>query len=168
MFTKQSRRNPIKMFFWRNHCFLVRVRHKQAIKSHFINRWNFVEMVIQFKADADGLRSLWYLAMINTVRHPQGDLPPSPLTTRIQSLCIITRRRDTNFVQSHHKFPKPLECSLSFIKIGSKHCYNCLTRLSTTRSNAEQNRGHDCLTTACYLYQPAALHQYEALRINMQ
>ena len=45
-----------------------------------------------------------------------------------------------------HKFPKPLECSLSFIKIGSKHCYNCLTRLSSTRSNAEQNRGHDCLT----------------------
>ena len=56
-----------------------------------------------------------------------------------------------------HKFPKPLECSLSFIKIGSKHCYNCLTRLSPTRSNAEQNRGHDCLTYNCLPFANLAL-----------
>ena len=45
--------------------------------------WNSLEMVIQFKADADGVRSLRYLAMINTVRYLQGDLllslsPPEP------------------------------------------------------------------------------------------
>ena len=30
-------------------------------------------MAIQFKADGGGVRSLWYLAMINTVRYLQGD-----------------------------------------------------------------------------------------------
>ena len=91
MFAKQSRRNPIKLFFWRNHCFLVRVRHKQAIKRHFISQWNSVEMVIQFKADADHVRSLWYLAMINTVRSLQGDPVPSPVQpagTRLYPDCL--------------------------------------------------------------------------------
>ena len=40
--------------------------------------WNTIEMAIQFKADGGGVRSLWYLAMINTVRSLQGDLSPSP------------------------------------------------------------------------------------------
>ena len=35
--------------------------------------WNTIEMAIQFKADGGGVRSLWYLAMINTVRYLQGD-----------------------------------------------------------------------------------------------
>ena len=91
MFTKQSRRNPLEMFFWRNHCFLVRVRHKQPIKWHFIKLWNSPKMVIQFKADADHVRSLWYLAMINTVRSLQGDPAPSPVQpagTRLYPDCL--------------------------------------------------------------------------------